>query len=171
MDDQITERTIILTSELWFQIFIIKISWNDRNPTKRISLGIARDEFLALCIALCFHQFFEGLGLGHVLYDASGKKKKILAIGSAIFYTLTTPAGVAIGIGMASVAENTASILAQGILDSISAGILIYSSLVSLMAIIFESKTFKKQDGISKFACFLCFYTGAALMSVLGIWA
>jgi hypothetical protein len=128
------------------------------------------------------------LGLGHILIDSLGKNA-MAAIGSALFYTVTTPIGVAIGIGIASVGETTVGyvnnilfvadcsvvaaaavvvvvvcsfvclllaclltffygssirIIVQGVLDSFAAGILIYSSLVSLLGIIFQSKSFKR---------------------------
>ena len=52
----------------------------------------------ALIIAICFHQFFEGLGLGTVIESARlhlGMKKIIIF---AITFALTVPVGVMIGI-------------------------------------------------------------------------
>ena len=49
-----------------------------------ISLGLARDEFTSLFIALVFHQFFEGIGLSSVVSEAKFSKKWI-AIGLVVF--------------------------------------------------------------------------------------
>lgn len=52
----------------------------------------------ALLIAICFHQFFEGLGLGTVIKAASlqlGMKKIIIF---AVTFALTVPIGVMVGI-------------------------------------------------------------------------
>ena len=53
---------------------------------------------IGLIIAICFHQFFEGLGLGIVIERARlqlGRKKMIIF---ALTFALTVPAGVVIGI-------------------------------------------------------------------------
>ncbi|KAG6507006.1 hypothetical protein ZIOFF_032341 [Zingiber officinale] len=56
-----------------------------------------------------------------------------------LFFSLTTPAGVVIGIGISSVYnENScSSLITQGMLDSVAAGILIYMALVDLLAVDF----------------------------------
>lgn len=167
--DSCEHTHLIINEEVHFSVaLLLELGISVHSVLIGISLGTARDEFVALLIAISFHQFFEGIGLGHVLID-SGKTLAIIA--SALFYTITTPVGVAIGIGIASVGETTAGIIAQGVLDSLAAGILIYSSLVSLLGIIFQSKTFKRHTPLEKSICFAFFYLGAAVMAVLAIWA
>lgn len=65
--------------------------------------------FVPFLIALVFHQLFEGLSLGEVLSEqvhlATKDQKwimRIFAFGSAIFYALITPIGIAIGVGIAT---------------------------------------------------------------------
>ncbi|THG22805.1 hypothetical protein TEA_025650 [Camellia sinensis var. sinensis] len=57
----------------------------------------------------------------------------------AIFFSLTTPVGIAIGIGISSsYNENSPTALAvEGILNAASAGILIYMALVDLLSVDF----------------------------------
>ena len=43
-----------------------------------IALGVARDEFISLFIALVFHQFFEGIALSAVVMEAQMKKTAVL---------------------------------------------------------------------------------------------
>ncbi|KAL8483570.1 hypothetical protein ACS0TY_026308 [Phlomoides rotata] len=60
----------------------------------------------------------------------------------ACFFAITTPIGIGIGIGISSIynANSPRSLIIEGILDSISAGILVYMALVDLTAADFLSK-------------------------------
>jgi zinc transporter 1/2/3 len=137
-----------------------------------ITLGCTdSSSFQTLLIALVFHQFFEGIALGTRINDLQCKtwKKPILM---GLLFICMTPIGVGIGIGIRSSINPPAAILAQAILDSLSAGILLYNAYVSLMSIeINHNVGFRKSSLGRKVFCFLCMYTGAALMSVLGAWA
>lgn len=137
-----------------------------------ITLGTADNTaFQTLLIALVFHQFFEGIALGTRINDLQCKtwKKPILM---GILFILMTPIGIAIGIGIRSTLNPPAAILAQAILDSLSAGILLYNAYVSLMSIeINHNVGFRRSSMQRKVFCFFCMYLGAALMSVLGMWA
>lgn len=92
----------------------------------------------------------------------------------AIGYGVTTPLGIAIGLGvMRSLASNPAGAqLANGVFDAISAGILLYTGLVELLAHEFmfnpemRSKTFKIQ-----MSAFFWVVLGAGIMALLGKWA
>ncbi|CAO3673358.1 unnamed protein product [Rhizopus stolonifer] len=137
-----------------------------------LTLGTSdNDEFTTLFIALVFHQFFEGIALGTRINDLNCKSwKKPIMMG--LLFVCTTPVGVAIGIGVHSSLNPGANILAQAILDSLSAGILLYSAYVSLMSIeINHNVGFRRSSLSRKVFCFVCMYLGAALMAVLGTWA
>ncbi|KAL9554757.1 hypothetical protein MBANPS3_002672 [Mucor bainieri] len=137
-----------------------------------ITLGVTESTaFQTLLIALVFHQFFEGIALGTRINDLQCKTwtKPILM---GLLFICMTPIGVGIGIGIRSSINPPAAILAQAILDSLSAGILLYNAYVSLMSIeINHNVGFRKSSLGRKVFCFLCMYVGAALMSVLGAWA
>ncbi|KAJ4756719.1 zinc transporter [Rhynchospora pubera] len=83
-----------------------------------------------LIAALTIHQFFEGLGLGSCIAQAKFRQKSVVAM--TIFFALTTPAGIAIGIGIASrYNENSqTALIVEGLLNSASAGILVYRVLL-----------------------------------------
>ncbi|KAI9277466.1 Zinc/iron permease [Sporodiniella umbellata] len=137
-----------------------------------LTLGTSdNNEFTTLFIALVFHQFFEGIALGTRINDLNCKSwKKPVLMG--LMFVCTTPIGVAIGVGVHSSLNPGANILAQAILDSLSAGILLYSAYVSLMSIeINHNVGFRKSSLSRKVFCFVCMYLGAALMAVLGTWA
>lgn len=99
-----------------------------------VSLGAMGTGFSTTFAALVFHQLFEGLGLGAriaMLVWPSGISSTIKKWSMCLAYALTTSVGIAIGIGVhASVNMNgRAILLSTGILDSISAGILLYSEI------------------------------------------
>jgi zinc transporter 1/2/3 len=72
-------------------------------------------------IALCFHQFFEGIALGSTIVaaDFTSILKRVLY---ALIYGITTPLGIAIGIAVRTtyVANSPASLLTEGILEAVS---------------------------------------------------
>lgn len=102
-----------------------------------LTLAVAGEEFITLYIVLAFHQTFEGLGLGTRLAVAPWPKSKrwtpyLLAIG----YGLSTPLAIAIGLGVRGTYPpgSQTTLIVNGVFDAISAGILIYTGLVELMA-------------------------------------
>lgn len=90
----------------------------------------------------------------------------------AIFFSLTTPIGIAVGIGISNVyrEDSNTSLIVEGILNSASAGILIYMSLVDLLAADFMNprmqSNLKLQLGAN-----VSLLLGAGCMSFLAIWA
>ncbi|KAI8889315.1 Zinc/iron permease [Backusella circina FSU 941] len=133
----------------------------------------SNDEFITLLIALVFHQFFEGVALGTRLNSLTyAKWYKPALMGS--LYIVMTPIGVAIGLGIHSSfnPNSYSSVLSQAILDSLSAGILLYNAYVSLMSIeISHNDEFHNYSNFRKIFSFASMYIGAGLMSLLGKWA
>ncbi|CAF1241700.1 unnamed protein product [Adineta steineri] len=140
-----------------------------------LTLGTTTESFIALFIALSFHQFFEAIALGAQI--ARLDRISLRSTGMmVIFFALTTPVGIAIGIGIHTKTYNPksiASLLVNGILDSISAGILIYVALVNLITAemgvgAHAFHTLKKR---LKLLYFIALYAGVGAMSVVGRWA
>ncbi|KAL1933401.1 hypothetical protein VTP01DRAFT_7491 [Rhizomucor pusillus] len=143
-----------------------------------IIIGIAlantgNDEFVTLLIALVFHQFFEGVALGTRVNDMNHKSwVKPVILG--LLFVIMTPLGIAIGICIHSSynGNSYSAVLSSAILDSLSAGILLYNAYISLMsAEVNHSRTFQQYSFIRKLSCFAAMYVGAGLMSLLGKWA
>ncbi|XP_021735924.1 zinc transporter 4, chloroplastic-like [Chenopodium quinoa] len=137
-----------------------------------LSLGVSHSPctIKPLVAALSFHQFFEGFALGGCIAQAQFKDKSTIIM--ACFFALTTPAGIAAGIGLASF-YNPASpraLIVEGILDSISAGILVYMSLVDLIAADFMSKKMRSNTRL-QVVSYVALFMGAALMSSLAVWS
>lgn len=140
-----------------------------------LTLAVAGDEFDVLYIVLAFHQTFEGLGLGSRLATATWPRSRNwmpYALGFA--YGVTTPIAIAIGLGVRTTFSPGSNkvVIINGVFDSISAGILIYTGLVELMAheFMFNQEMRKSSIGMMLFA-FLCMVFGAGLMALLGKWA
>jgi len=136
-------------------------------------LGLTIDEFHSLFIALIFHQFFEGIGLGYKLAELKSTKKYRSLINSVI-YSFTTPLGVVIGIlsHLYTASTNYAiATTAKGVTDAMAAGILIYVALVNLLFEDFSSEAFHQLSRKKKLINFLSLYLGAAIMALIGLWA
>ncbi|KAI8993467.1 ZIP zinc transporter-domain-containing protein [Pilobolus umbonatus] len=137
-----------------------------------ITLGTTEESyFTPLFIAIVFHQVFEGIALGTRINELQCTSwGKPLLLGA--FFMLTTPFGVAVGIGIRSNMQPGSAILAQAILNSLSSGVLLYSAYVSLMSMeINHNHEFRNFSMNRKIICFFFMYLGAAIMAFLGAWA
>lgn len=140
-----------------------------------LTLAVAGEEFTILYIVLVFHQTFEGLGLGTRLASAHWPKgKEFMPYLMGIAYALSTPIAIAVGLAVRTTFQpgSLSALTINGVFDSISAGILIYTGLVELMAheFMFNAEMRKSSIGLTMSA-FGCMCLGAGLMAVLGKWA
>lgn len=140
-----------------------------------LTLAVAGEEFVVLYIVLVFHQTFEGLGLGSRLGTMEWPKSKAwLPWVMGVAYGLTTPIAIAIGLGVRETLSPgyTKMLLINGLFDSISAGILIYTGLVELMAHEFMFNQEMRRSSLGMvLGAFGCMCLGAGLMALLGKWA
>ncbi|KAJ5996987.1 hypothetical protein N7499_006697 [Penicillium canescens] len=140
-----------------------------------LTLAVSGAEFTTLYIVLVFHQTFEGLGLGSRLATVPWPKSKRLTpyiLGLA--FGISTPIAIAIGLGVRKSypPEGRTTLIVNGVFDSISAGILIYTALVELMAHEFMFSTSMRKAPIRDvLIAFGLLCAGAALMALLGKWA
>ncbi|KAF7334697.1 ZIP-like iron-zinc transporter [Mycena venus] len=141
-----------------------------------IGLTLAVDEgFKVLFVVIVFHQTFEGLGLGSRLaFIKLPARYNYVPVLAAIIYGLSTPVGIAAGLALRSSynpGSATASIV-SGVLDSLSAGILIYTGLVELLAheFLFNKEMVNSSNGKLVYAIG-AMLLGCGLMALLGKWA
>ncbi|WJX50640.1 Fe(2+) transport protein 1, variant 2 [Trifolium repens] len=137
-----------------------------------LSMGASNNtcSLKGLAAALCFHQMFEGMGLGGCILQAEYKwlKKTIMVF----FFSITTPLGIALGIAMSSsYKENSPkALITVGLLNGSSAGLLIYMALVDLLAADFMSK--RMQGSIKlQLKSYIAVFIGAGGMSLMAKWA
>ncbi|CAH8353976.1 unnamed protein product [Eruca vesicaria subsp. sativa] len=137
-----------------------------------ISLGVSPSvsTIKPLLAAITFHQLFEGFGLGGCISEAKFEIKKVWTM--VLFFALTAPAGIGIGIGVSEIYnENSPMALkVSGFLNAVAAGILIYMALVDLVAPLFLNH--KAQSSMKiQLACSVSLIFGAGLMSLIAVWA
>ncbi|KAH7557867.1 hypothetical protein JRO89_XS11G0231300 [Xanthoceras sorbifolium] len=127
-------------------------------------------------LGIVVHSVIIGISLGAsesvdtikpLLAKFESRSTKIMAA----FFSLTTPVGIAIGIGISSVYKESSptALIVEGSLNSASAGILIYMALVDLLAADFMDprmqNNFRLQLGAN-----ISLLLGAGCMSVLAKW-
>ncbi|KAJ4374285.1 hypothetical protein N0V83_003026 [Neocucurbitaria cava] len=140
-----------------------------------MSLAVAvGSDFLVLLIAIIFHQTFEGLALGVRIADIKWPARAWQPWLMALAYGCTTPLGQAIGIATHTLYSPNSEIglLVVGIMNAVSAGFLVYASLVELMSEDFLSdKSWQILKGKRRVVACLLVFVGAFLMSLVGAWA
>lgn len=137
-----------------------------------LSLGASNNicTIKGLVAALCFHQMFEGMGLGGCILQAEYKflKKAIMVF----FFATTTPFGIALGMALSNLYKENSprALIIVGLLNASSAGLLIYMALVDLLSADFMGP--KLQASIKlQIKSYMAVVLGAGGMSVLAKWA
>lgn len=156
-------------------IFILEFGVIFHSIFVGLTLAVSGSEFDTLYVVLVFHQTFEGLGLGSRLASIPWPKSKrwtpyLLAAG----YAISTPIAIAVGLGIRESYPpgSQTTLIVNGVFDSISAGILIYTGLVELMAHEFMFSNYMQKASIKVvMAAFITMCLGAGLMALLGKWA
>ena len=139
-----------------------------------LNLGTAGEEFSTLYPVIVFHQAFEGLGIG--------ARMSAIPFPDRLWwfpwflcsaYGLTTPISLAIGLALRTTYNGGSftALVVSGVLDSISAGILIYTGLVELLArdFLFNPELTRSSRRLGFMVA--CVFLGAMLMALLGKWA
>lgn len=147
------------------------------------------DEFIVLFVVIIFHrtsvgcvtqltvspEMFEGPGLGSRLATLPlPKSAGWIRYAGAILYAACTPIGIAVGLGLREGFNGNSGLFnaVAGILDSLSAGILIYTGLVELLAheVLFNPRMMAAET--RQLAYVLgCIALGAGMMALLAKWA
>ncbi|KAF4342450.1 zinc-regulated transporter 1 [Fusarium beomiforme] len=140
-----------------------------------LNLGVAgRDDFDTLFPVLVFHQSFEGLGIGARLSAIPFPRRlRNMPWLLCLAYGLTTPIAVAIGLGLRKTYDNSSftANTVNGIFDSISAGILIYTGFVEMIARDFLFNRERSNDKVRLAFMVVCLFLGAGIMALVGKWA
>ncbi|GKV08394.1 hypothetical protein SLEP1_g20026 [Rubroshorea leprosula] len=140
-----------------------------------VTMGMSQNQctIRPLVAALAFHQIFEGMGLGGCIAQAG------FSVGTVAYmcfmFSVTTPVGILLGMIVFSVTgyddSNPNALIMEGLLGSLSSGILIYMALVDLIAAdFFHNKLMSSQKWLKK-ASFIALALGSTSMSILALWA
>ncbi|KAJ3730043.1 ZIP-like iron-zinc transporter [Lentinula guzmanii] len=143
-----------------------------------VGLTLAVDpDFKILFVVLVFHQTFEGLGVGSRLAYMQNDLPlayRNVALYGALLYGITTPVGIAAGMGVRTTynPDSTTASIVSGVMDSLSAGILIYTGMVELLAHEFLfSREMQTSSNARLARCVCTMLLGCGLMALLGKWA
>lgn len=140
-----------------------------------ISLGASESPctIRPLVAALSFHQFFEGMGLGGCIVQAGFKNKSLGVILMTFFFAVTTPFGIALGIGISSAYNENSptALIVEGVFNSASSGILIYMALVDLLAADFINSSRMQNNGALQLCAYVALLMGVGAMSLIANWA
>ncbi|PVH77314.1 Zip-domain-containing protein [Cadophora sp. DSE1049] len=129
--------------------------------------------FTTLFIVILFHQMFEGLALGTRIAALKSSISFLTKVLMAGIFTLITPIGMAIGVGVLQHfnGNNPATIVSIGTLDALSAGILLWVGLVEMLAHDWMWGDMARAGWMKGLVGGFSLVAGLVLMSVLGKWA
>lgn len=140
-----------------------------------VTMGMSQNKctIRPLVAALAFHQIFEGMGLGGCIAQAG------FSFGTTAYmclmFSVTTPMGIVLGMLVFFVTgyddHSTNALILEGLLGSLSSGILIYMALVDLIALDFFHNKLMSSELLLKKVSFLALVLGSTFMSVLALWA
>lgn len=144
-----------------------------------ISLGVMGPSDVstirALIIAIAFHQFFEGIGLGAIISCVRAQLGPCKVQLFAVIFSITLPLGIAVGILISAhqSQESETHVFTTGCANALASGTLIYIALVEVLA-----EEFSPHDPVTanlrplqRLAMVLAFASGIAIMAILAIWA
>ena len=162
--------------------FMIEISILTHSIIIGFDLGLQNvSSWNQLVIAICFHQFFEGIAFGkimtnsHKIYSRDSYFSRTV-LWPFISYIFVTPIGILCGIltrvSVKSYVETPAVSTTIAILNSICGGILVYIGLLHFFKPWFLELTETKYDSFGGIlSIFIGYVLGLSVMSIIGIWA
>ncbi|KAF1830971.1 Zip-domain-containing protein [Decorospora gaudefroyi] len=157
------------------QVFLLEMGILFHSIFIGMSLAVSvGNDFTVLLIAIVFHQTFEGLALGVRIADITWNPRAAQPWLMALAYGCTTPLGMAIGIATHTLYSPSSEVglLVVGVMNAISAGFLVFASLVELMSEDFLSdESWKVLRGRRRVVACVLVFAGAFAMSLVGAWA
>ena len=90
-----------------------------------------------------------------------------------LLYTFSTPLGTAIGVACHDIynGQSATALVVTGVLDAAAAGVLVYDALVNILSTHMSSPLFEAAGRRLQLLQMACLWTGAAIMSIIGIYA
>lgn len=139
-----------------------------------LTLVVAGDSFfLTLFAVIVFHQMFEGIALGTCIAALPASNSLLQKLILATAFTLITPIGMGIGIGVLDQfnGNSPSTIVAIGTLDALSAGILAWVGVVEMLARDWMHGLLLHAGMVRMSVAMMALVSGMVIMSVLGKWA
>jgi solute carrier family 39 (zinc transporter), member 1/2/3 len=141
-----------------------------------LAMAVAGDSnFRVLLAALTFHQFFEGVGLGARLAEAS--MTQLLRLALMLVFSVAAPVGISVGIALMNSPNYNPNggdfLISQGSLDGVCAGILLFLGFQMLSDLSHDLERFCDSPGVAnaalrRTAFFVALWGGAGAMASIG---
>ncbi|KAM7527651.1 hypothetical protein LguiB_031061 [Lonicera macranthoides] len=172
-EEEKAEELVKLKQRLVSQVLEIGIIFHSVIIGVTLGMSQNRCTIRPLVAALAFHQIFEGMGLGGCIAQAG------FSFGTTAYmcfmFSVTTPMGIVLGMVVFSLTgyddNSPNALILEGLLGSLSSGILIYMALVDLIALdFFHNKLMSSQTWLKKVS-FVALVLGSTSMSILALWA
>ncbi|KAJ6819399.1 putative zinc transporter 6 [Iris pallida] len=167
------ERMVRMKQRMVSQVLEIGIIFHSVIIGVTMGMSQNRCTIRPLVAALSFHQIFEGMGLGGCIAQAGFGMKTVGYM--CLMFSATTPLGILMGMmifymtGYNDSSPN--ALIFEGLLGSLSSGILVYMALVDLIAVdFFHNKAMASNPRLKKIS-YVVLVLGSASMSVLALWA
>ncbi|KAE8712733.1 Zinc transporter 6 [Hibiscus syriacus] len=130
-----------------------------------VTMGMSQNQctIRPLVLALAFHQIFEGMGLGGCIARMGTEAYM------CFMFSVTTPMGIVLGMIVFAVTgyddSSSNALIMEGLLGSMSSGILIYMALVDLIALDFFHNELMASHTWLKKASFIALALGSTSIS------
>ncbi len=125
---------------------------------------------ISLLVALSFHQFIEGVGLGSTIQASRASLGNAKVVGFVAIFSCTMPLGILIGILTSHDQESASGLTAKGVANALAAGSLLYISLTEMVGNYFHAHDLVKKPAV-KLAMVLSFAVGVFVMALIAAWA
>lgn len=157
------------------QLYAMELSISVHSIIIGVDIGLLAGDsqmatLVSLLVAICFHQFVEGSGLGTILRTMRNVTSSAKVAVFVTVFSLTTPLGILIGVLTASQNQSPSQVAAKGIANSLACGSLLYISLTEMVATYFSSADLNDKP-VLKLQMIAVFAFGIAAMAIIAIWA
>lgn len=157
------------------QLYAMELSISVHSIIIGVDIGLLAGDsqmatLVSLLVAICFHQFVEGSGLGTILRTMRNVTSSAKVAVFVTVFSLTTPLGILIGVLTASQNQSPSQVAAKGIANSLACGSLLYISLTEMVATYFSSADLNDKP-VLKLQMIAAFTFGIAAMAIIAIWA
>jgi len=128
------------------------------------------NKLTAYLVALVFHQFSEGIGMGVVLRSNRNNFGQAKLLTFILIFCFSISLGVVIGILTSSQTQSDSQIVVKAVVSAIAGGALLYSSLAELTSKCFNNPELHGELGM-KLGMLLSFGFGLAALALIAYWA
>ncbi|KAJ1498349.1 high-affinity Zn(2+) transporter zrt1 [Coelomomyces lativittatus] len=157
-----------------FGFYVLEIGIALHSVIVGFTLGLTPStSYLSMMIAVIFHQFFEGFALGALAAPLYLSRFALCTL--IFFFSMTTTLGASLGTLLQAVSNmdvnHPVNLILQGVMSSLSSGIMIYSALLDVIVPELKHPSFYSLSTQQQTVSLFSMLVGATIMAVLAKWA